>query len=504
MGVKLLKRNLIANYLGQGWSALMGLAFIPVYIKYLSIESYGLIGLFAAIQAWLIMLDMGMTPALSREMARFTAGTHTAQSIRDLLRSVEFVALGVAIVIALSIWTASDWLASDWLKAENLSTGTVAYAFTVMGIVSALRFVEGIYRSSIVGLQRQVLLNVLNSTMATLRSVGAATILIWISPTIKAFFLWQAAVSMLTLLLFAWATYRSMPKVARGARFSVQALKSIMKFAGGMMGITFLSLLLVQVDKILLSKLLSLYDYGYYMLGATVAGALYMVINPIGQAWFPRLTELHARKDQLGFIASYHQGAQLVSVTLGSMAAILIVFSGEILNLWTQDPELASRTAKLVSLLALGNLFNGLMWIPYQAQLANGWTGLATRINILAVLIIVPAIIWAVPLYGAEGAAWAWVCLNAAYVLIAVHFMYSKILQTEKWSWYINDVIQPLTTVAIVSLVLHHLMPISMSGPIMMVFLCGAGVVVMFSAGIAAPLVRLWMITQIKKWRLSK
>ena len=482
----------------------MGLAFVPVYIKYLGIESYGLIGLFAVLQAWLIILDMGMTPALSREMARFTAGAHNAQSIRDLLRSVEVVALVIAIVIALGIWTASDWLASDWLKADSLSIETVAYAFTVMGIVSALRFVEGIYRSSIVGLQRQVLLNVLNSTMATLRSVGAAIILVWISPTIKAFFIWQAAVSTLTLLLFVWATYRSMPNVAQGAHFSVQALKSIVHFAGGMMGITFLSLLLMQVDKILLSRLLNLHDYGYYMLGATVAGALYMVINPIGQAWFPKLTELHARKDQLGFIASYHLGAQLVSVTLGSVAAILIVFSEEILNLWTQDSELASRTAKLVSLLALGNLLNGLMWIPYQAQLANAWTGFATKVNIFAVLIIVPVILWAAPLYGAEGAAWTWVFLNAAYVLIAVHFMYRKILQTEKWNWYINDVIQPLTTVALVSVMLHHLMPTSMSGPIMLVFLCGSGVVVIFSAGISAHLVRLWMITQIKKWRLSK
>ena len=68
----MLKRNLIANYLGQGWAALMGLAFIPLYIKYLGIEAYGLIGLFALLQAWLSLLDMGMTPTLGREMARFT------------------------------------------------------------------------------------------------------------------------------------------------------------------------------------------------------------------------------------------------------------------------------------------------------------------------------------------------------------------------------------------------------------------------------------------------
>ena len=497
----MLKRNLVANYLGQGWVALMGLAFIPLYIKYLGIESYGLIGLFAVLQAWLALLDMGMTPTLGREMARFTGGTHSAQSIRDLLRSIEVVALGVAISIAAGIWGASSWLASDWLKAENLSVETVAQAFTVMGVVTALRFAEGIYRSSIIGLQRQVLFNVVNSAMATLRGFGAVAILVWVSPTIEAFFLWQGIVSVLTLFMLALATYTTLPRADQAGRFSLQALSGIGRFAGGMMGITFLSLLLMQVDKIVLSKLLNLSEYGYYMLASAVAGALYMVISPIGQAWFPRLSELHALRDQPGLTSTYHQGAQLVSVTMGSAAVVLIVFAEQIIYLWTQDAELARRTAKLVSLLALGNLLNGLMWIPYQAQLAHGWTGLATQINIIAALVIVPSILWAAPRYGAEGAAWVWVCLNAGYVLIGVQFMYRKILQTEKWSWYKNDLIQPLGAALITALVVDKLIP---AGPLpifaQLLVLGGASGVVLTMAGIAAPIIRQELRAQMSQW----
>ena len=72
------KRNVLANYVGQGWSALMGLAFVPLYIRYLGIEAYGLIGVFAVLQACLSLLDMGMTPTLNREMARFTVESHSA------------------------------------------------------------------------------------------------------------------------------------------------------------------------------------------------------------------------------------------------------------------------------------------------------------------------------------------------------------------------------------------------------------------------------------------
>ena len=486
----MLKRNLIANYLGQGWVALMGLAFIPLYIKYLGIEAYGLIGLFGVLQAWLSLLDMGMTPTLNREMARFTGGTHSATSIRDLLRSIEVIALGVAALVGLGIWAASGWLASDWLRAENLPIDTVVQAFIIMGAVTALRFVEGIYRSAIVGLQRQVLYNAVNSALATLRGLGAVGILMWVSPTIEAFFIWQGIISMLTLGVLASATYRALPKAERDGQFSMPALRGIGRFAGGMMGITFLTLLLTQVDKILLSKLLTLSDYGYYTLATVVAAALYMLTGPITQAWFPRLSELHANNQQAELITKYHQGAQLVSVFMGSAAIVMIVFAEPILQLWTRDAELAHRSATLLSLLALGNLLNGLMWIPYQTQLAHGWTGLTTRINIVSVAIIVPAILWATPRYGAEGAAWVWVSLNAGYVLIGIHFMHRKILIREKWRWYSQDVFLPLLTSTTAALLVRWLAP-SMVHPIgQLTVLAVASILTLASATVAAPLLR--------------
>lgn len=323
----------------------MSLAFIPLYIKYMGIESYGLIGIFALLQSWLGLLDMGMKPTLSREMARATGGAHSAQSIRDLLRSIEILTIAVASVIALGIWAASMWLASDWLRAEKLPVATVAQAFTIMGVVSALSFIEGIYSSSLVGLQRQVLLNGLSSATSTLRGLGAVGILMWVSPSLEAFFIWQGSVSLLTVICLGSATYHALPKSTTDGRFSLAELRPIWRYAVGMLGITLLSLLLTQVDKILLSKLISLSDYGYYTLAAVVAGALYMIIGPIIQAWFPRLNELHTRNDQAGLIKAYHEGAQLVSVLLGSAALVLIVFAAPILQLWTGDAQLAHRAA---------------------------------------------------------------------------------------------------------------------------------------------------------------
>lgn len=478
----------------------MALAFVPLYIKYLGIEAYGLIGIFAMLQAWLSLLDMGMQPALGREMARFTGGAHDAQSIWDLLRSIEFVVIAIAIAIGSGIWLASGWLASDWVHTVSMPVGEVAQAFALMGFVTALRFVENIYSSSIAGLQRQVLQNIIVSLMATIRGLGAVGVLLWVSPTIEAFFLWQGLISLVTTAIFVAVVYRILPSPPRTARFSLPALLGIWRFAAGMVGITLLSLLLMQVDKILLSRLLTLEGFGYYALAGVVASALYMFSKPIAVAFYPRFIELLTRQDDITLRKTYHQGAQFITVLMGSAAMVLMVFADRVLLVWTADPVLTQQAAPLMAVLALGTLLNGMMWIPFQMQLAHGWISLAVKINTIAVAILIPSILLVVPKYGAIGAAWVWVALNAGYVLIGIHFMYHRILIAEKWVWYRTDVLIPLTVAGLVVLLCRWVLPEQLGRIGELAVVAGSSVAVLVATSLSAPLVRKQVACYLPYW----
>lgn len=438
------KKNIIANTLGTGWSALMSIAFVPLYIKYLGIEAYGLIGVFSILLGWLSLLDMGMSPTISREMARFSGRAHTNQSILNLLRSVEIIAMILAILIFVVVYFFSEWLVSSWINSDIIEKSVVINAIIIMGFVAALKFVENIYKSAIVGLQRQIQLNVIVVISSTLRGLGAVGILIFYSSTIEAFFIWQGFVSFVTIMAFAVYLYAILPKTQIKSKFSWHELNKIKSYAAGMMGTTFLAILLTQIDKILLVKMLTLSEYGYYTMAFLVANVLYMVVGPISQAFFPKFAELKAKDDIISLTNMYHKSSQLITVCVGVVVGYLIFFSETIVLAWTQDYSLTREVAPLVSVLSLGTFLNILMWMPYQMQLAYGWTSLSIKINIVAVAFILPSILIIVPMYGAMGAAWIWVVLNAGYVFIGVHFMYRKILTDEKWKWYIDDIVKPL------------------------------------------------------------
>jgi O-antigen/teichoic acid export membrane protein len=493
------KKNIVANYFGQGWQALMGVAFVPLYIKYLGMEAYGLIGVFAVLQAWLVLLDMGMKPALGREMARFTGGAHNAQSIRNLLRSIELIGVVVAGAITVGIWAASGWLATEWVTAKHMSPQVVAHAFAVMGLVTALRFIQDIYVSASVGLQRQVEQNMVLSMTSTVRGLGAVALMAWVSPTIEAFFLWQALLSVISVALFAAIVYRALPPAPKSARFSVVSLINIWRFAAGILAITLLSLLLTQVDKILLSRLLTLEVFGYYALAGVVAGMLTMMAAAISTALYPRFTELVTKGDSATLRKVYHQGAQLVTVLIGSAAMVLTLFGYRILQIWTGDPSLAQKVAPLVVFMAVGTLLNGLMWIPYQMQLAHGWTSLTIKINILAVSFFVPAVLLAVPKYGVIGAAQAWAGMNAVVLLFGIPLMHRRLLPAEQWRWYAQDVAVPLVAAAVVALLCRWAMPHNLGRPGELIVLLTTSACVLIAAAAAAPLVR-HQLTRYLRW----
>jgi O-antigen/teichoic acid export membrane protein len=420
----------------------MGLAFVPLYIKYLGVEAYGLIGFYAVLQAWLTLFDMGITQTLNREMARFTAGVHTPQSILDLLRSLELISVVLAIVMCLLVWVSSGYIATHWLNSHKLSSSEIANAIALMAFVIALRFIEGIYKGALLGLQKQVSVNVVSVVIATMRYGGVVAVLDWYTASIKVFFVWQVLSSTASVLVLVFLVYNTLPKPSKKPKFSKQAISEVWRFARGMLGITFLALLLTQIDKVLLSKLITLEAYGYYTLAAAVAGGLALIAAPTTQAIYPKMVEYVAQEKKQELTSLYHQGSQLISVLIAPVAMMLIFFGKDIIYLWSGDVNLATKTAPILLPLALGSFLNCLVWMPYQLQLAYGWTSFAVRVNTIAVTLLIPAIFLVTPYYGATGAAWVWALLNAGYVTIGMHYMYKKLLPTEKWRWYLHDVIK--------------------------------------------------------------
>ncbi|KEZ67368.1 polysaccharide biosynthesis protein, partial [Pseudomonas syringae pv. syringae FF5] len=204
-------RNTLLNYGGQAYVLLVGILIMPFYLGHLGAEAYGLIGFFTLLQAWLQLLDAGLSPSLVRAVAHQRDTPASKQYLGRLLRSFELVFLPMAMFCALLVCIASPWIAAHWLNANTLQPDTLTHCITLMGIIIALRLYSTLYKSAIQGLEQHGWLNVANVLIATLRYFGGLVLVSQFSRDPRDFFEFQLAVGLLETLWFAGKARGQMP-----------------------------------------------------------------------------------------------------------------------------------------------------------------------------------------------------------------------------------------------------------------------------------------------------
>lgn len=448
-----LKKNIAANIIGQGWGALLQLAFVPLYLKFLGIEAYGLIGFYTMMQAILQILDLGLSPTMTRELARLNTKDGKGKEMRDFVRTLELGYWIIGVAILGVVFGASSFVAHHWIKESLIPIRTVQNAIVLMGVISFFQWPVSFYQGGLMGLQQQVRFNAIKMTMGTFSSVGAVLVLWLVSPTILAFLTWQVLSSSLQIALLALALWLSLPEREHVPEIRKSLLRNISSFAAGMSALSITAIVLTQTDKIILSRLLSLANFGYYTLAGVVAGGLGMITGPMFNALFPQFTALATSGYEERLRTLYHRGTQTMSVLIIPPAVVVVCFSFEVIFAWTGNAVTAANTSTILAFLIAGTALNGLMNLPYVLQLSYGWTSLGLSINACFIATMIPLLYVAATYFGSPGAAAVWLILNVVYFFVGVPLTHRRLLRGETWTWYKNDVFWPLmvaiaTTVA--------------------------------------------------------
>ena len=185
------RKNIFANVFARIWGFVSVYLFAPLYLKFLGIEAYGLIGFYFALMGVLVFADMGFTATLNREMARLSVQKDNTGKMREVLRTYEILYFVISIFLSILIWFSAPVIAEDWLNSSAFPLHEVTNVIQIMGIAIAFQLPAGLYIGGLMGLQLQVKANAIQIVWGMLRGVGAILVLLFISPTIYAFILWQ-------------------------------------------------------------------------------------------------------------------------------------------------------------------------------------------------------------------------------------------------------------------------------------------------------------------------
>ncbi len=444
-----LSGNILANGASQVVLVVAALTTMPFFLRRMGAEAYGLIGFFTLMTAWFQILDAGLSLTLSRECARYRAGAIDAVTLRALTSALEMFFFAVAGIGAVVIAAGAHAIAASWLRVHRLPTAEVANAVLLMGLTVPLQWVTGLYRGAINGFERQVWLSGFNIAMTVLRFGGAAAAITLLGPAPVNFFAFQLAVSTLELAVLIAVGRGLLPPVARRRALKASEIRSLLKFSSSLAFAVLIWVLVTQIDKLILSRILSLADYGLFTLAVVAAGGVLALGTPISQALLPRLTRLCAENADAEVVRLYRAVTQLVCIITIPCAAALAAFSRPVIWVWTGQASLALTAGPILTAYALGNGVMTLGAFPYYLQYAKGDLRLHVVGNILLVALLIPTIVLAASRFGAVGAGYAWFGLNALYLLIWVPWTHARLARGLHWRWLTSDVLPIAGAVAL-------------------------------------------------------
>lgn len=439
-----IKKNMIANFLGRGVSILSIYIFVPFYVNILGAENYGMIGFYTVMQGVFSFANFGLVATLSRELARFSARGQSIYEMRNLVRTLEILFWLISLAVIITVLILAPFIANKWLNSKHLLPSEIKTIVSLMGIAMAFMFPSNLYQGGLIGMQKQVTSNAIQSSAGLMRGGGAVLVLMYVSPTLQAFFLWLLMVNSAEAVFSGYLLWKRMPSSDKPPAFSIYLFKSIWRYATGMMFISINAIVNSQIDKLVVSKLLSLEIFGYYSLASVISQGPIVIVRPVSTAVFPRLTQLVEVGSKDAISDLYHKACQLVSIIIFPFGLILVMFPEEIIFCWTHDYVMASGSAMFTRLLVIGSLFLSLQIIPFNLALANGWTRLNIIIGITSGTLMVPLAIILVDQYGANGAALTWIILNGGTTPIYIYYLHRKFLENSTFEWLSKDVGIPL------------------------------------------------------------
>ncbi len=466
-----MRRNLIANVVGTLATGLVSVALVPLYVHSLGVEAFGLLAFYASLIVIVTLLDAGLGTAVNREVA--TTGSRAA------VRAAQPVYLAIAATVGAAVWVLAPWLATHWFSPDKLDPHTVILALRFMAAALALRFPYGLFAAALLGAQRHVPLNAIVVSAAVARA-AAAVIVLRSGGGVVAIMIVEVVVNALqTIAVAAWS-YRTIP-----AMHDVVPLRALWAFASNAAAIGILSGFVLQVDKLVVSKVLPLATFGGYAVAVTIGVIIPTAVQPFHASAFPRLSQLVAAGETREAERLYSRATQAMAAIVFPLGVMATVFARELIAMWSGSVALANEIHFAAMLIIAGSTCYAMTTLLYTLQLAHGWMRPSLILNIAALCVLLPASAWSALRFGASGPAATWFAVQAAVAIADPIATHRRLMRDHRWRWWTRDVAPPLIASLVVAIAGRALFDLLQPSGFRRLALLGAiGIVTLIAAAV--------------------
>lgn len=464
-----MKKNILANIIGRFWSILSNFLFVPLYIKFLGFDSYSIISFTLVISGLMAILDSGLTATLSREFSRSDIQKDQKYSI---FKTLEALYLGIVAVSIVFLFVFSEVVAENWITNVSFKPSQIIFFLRIISFEIGFQLMFRFYIGGLLGIEKQVTANLLQIGWGFFRN-GLVVLLIYFYNKLEFFFMWQSCCTIVFAIIMKLVLeYYVLGKMTFSVNFKIDmdVLKGVKKFALGMLLISLVAALNTQLDKLMITKLLSMQSLGVYTIAISLAQGLIVLISPIGTAVLPRFTAYYSSGQIESANDLYKKVNSLIIIIVFSIAATMIFYSYELIWIWTGDKTLALNVQNILPITAVTMAMIALQILPFNIAISNGYTKLNNILGISSIFVTLPGYWLATKFYGLVGASSMYCAVQIITTVIYYYFINKRYMKFSFYDIYIKQFLLPIGITLVCTFVASEIPHNNFEGKISMLF----------------------------------
>lgn len=372
---RILVKNILLTFIAQVVPLLIALIAIPIAIRQLGTDRFGLLSLCWAILGYLTFFDLGIGRAVTKLLAEKLALEEFNQ-IGALFWPSLLLLFGLSVFGGLLLGWLAPIIVEKWFNIpEALKTEAVQSLYLV-AIGLPLITLISTFRGALEAAQRFDLANSLHVIWGSLNYLAPIIAIPFGADVFKTLIVLMIG-RFLIFGLSVLFVFQFLPQIRSNIKFDAHLFRRVLRFGSWMTLSNLISPIMVYLDRFVIGWLLSVSVLAYYVTPYEMVTRLLIIPTAIIQVFFPALSAT-LTGDLERSLKLYDKIGKVLLICMVPVLLIIVLMAHEILQLWIGN-DFAVESTLLLQIMSIGILTNSLARLPFtliQASDRTHWTAM--------------------------------------------------------------------------------------------------------------------------------
>lgn len=410
-------RNSVWNLLGQVLPMAAALICIPLLVRQLGIERFGILTLISAAIGYFGLFDLGIARSLTKFVAERTDLGEGEESARLIWTALTLL-LALSVVGAVIVVLLAPWLTRTVLSVSLPFQRETVGSLCVLALGFPMVFAGNGLRGVLEARGRFGLTNAVRAPLGVFSFAGPLLALKFAN----------SIVAVTAALVASWALactgYLALclkvnSEMRRHIGFDPSVVGPLVRLGSWMTVSTVVSPFMVYLDRFVIGAVASMAVVAYYTAPYAVVSKLWVLPLSLIGVLFPLFSRAYLA-DRGRVSSLLFRGIRYVSLLLFPPVLVIVALAREGLAWWLGQ-GFAEHSATVLQILAAAVFFNSLAQVAFALVQAVGRADLTARLHLVELPLYLGALWVMIASYGVVGAAITW----AARVIVDAVVLYA-------------------------------------------------------------------------------